>query len=104
MPFAFIGFFLAYKMSGLSINIVLFLLVVLCMVFARNAAMAFNRYLDRDIDKKNKRTQLRDIPQGVIKPKSALIFVIVNASLFIATTYFINSLCFYLSPVALIVI
>ena len=104
MPFAFIGFFLAYKMSGSSINIVLFLLVLLCMVFARNAAMAFNRYLDRDIDKKNKRTQFREIPQGVIKPKSALIFVIVNAVLFTATTYFINSLCFYLSPVALIVI
>ncbi|MBE9469063.1 MAG: 4-hydroxybenzoate octaprenyltransferase [Bacteroidetes bacterium] len=104
MPFAFIGFFLAYKMSGSSINIVLFLLVILCMVFARNAAMAFNRYLDRDIDKENKRTQFREIPQGIIKPKSALIFVIVNAVLFIATTYFINSLCFYLSPVALIVI
>ena len=104
MPFAFIGFFLAYKMSGLSINIILFLLVILSMVFARNAAMAFNRYLDRDIDKKNKRTQFREIPQGVIKPKSALAFVIINSILFITSTYFINNLCFYLSPVALIVI
>ncbi len=104
MPFAFIGFFLACKISGSSISIVLFVLVVLCMVFARNAAMSFNRYLDRDIDKKNKRTQLREIPSGVIKPKSALAFVIINSILFIATTYFINSLCFYLSPVALIVI
>lgn len=104
MPFAFIGFFLAYKMSGSSINLVLFVLVLLCMIFARNAAMAFNRYLDRDIDKKNKRTQFREIPQGVIKPKSALAFVIINSILFITTTYFINNLCFYLSPVALIVI
>ena len=75
------------------------------MIFARSAAMAFNRYIDRDIDKANERTAtVREIPNGTIKPKSALLFVIVNCVLFIATTYFINPLCFYLSPIALLVV
>ena len=75
-----------------------------CMVFARNAAMAFNRYLDRDIDALNPRTAIRDIPSGKISAKSALNFTILNSSLFIATTWFINPLCFYLSPIALLII
>ncbi len=74
------------------------------MVFARSAAMAFNRYLDRDIDARNPRTAVREIPSGVIKPRQALFFVMLNAVLFIASTYFLNPLCFYLSPVALLVI
>ncbi len=75
------------------------------MVFARSAAMAFNRYIDRDIDKANSRTaEVREIPKGIINPKSALNFVFINSLLFIATTYFINPLCFWLSPIALVVI
>lgn len=74
------------------------------MVFARNAAMAFNRYLDRDIDAKNPRTVMRDIPSGKISARATLIFVIVNCVLFIATTYLINPLCFYLSPIAIFVV
>jgi 4-hydroxybenzoate polyprenyltransferase len=75
------------------------------MVFARSAAMAFNRYIDRDIDLKNPRTaQVREIPKGVISPKAALLFVISTSLGFILTTYFINTLCFYLSPIALIVV
>lgn len=105
LPFAVIGFFIAVTQSSEPINWLLFVYVVLCMVFARSAAMAFNRYIDRDIDKKNERTaQVREIPNGSIKPTSALIFVIINCVLFIATTYFINPLCFYLSPVALLVV
>jgi 4-hydroxybenzoate polyprenyltransferase len=74
------------------------------MVFARNAAMGFNRYLDRNIDAANPRTAQREIPAGVISPTKALMFVIANVTLFIATTWTINTLCFYLSPVALLVI
>jgi len=75
------------------------------MIFARSAAMAFNRYIDRDIDKANERTaSVREIPNGNIQPKSALIFVIISSILFISTTFFINELCFYLSPVALLVV
>jgi 4-hydroxybenzoate polyprenyltransferase len=74
------------------------------MVFARNAAMGFNRYLDRHFDKLNPRTALREIPAGILKAKSVLLFVAVNSLLFITTTWFINPLCFYLSPVALFII
>lgn len=75
------------------------------MVFARNAAMAFNRYIDRDIDAANERTaSVREIPRGIIQPRTALFFVILNVLLFIATTYFINTICFYLSFVAVAVI
>ena len=103
MPFAFIGFFLATK--SYEFERITLLYVVLCMVFARSAAMAFNRYIDRDIDSTNPRTaEIREIPNGSIKANSALIFVIINSLLFIAITYFINSLCFALSPIALITI
>ena len=82
----------------------LFILVLLCMVFARSAAMAFNRWLDADFDRKNLRTAAREIPSGIIKPGNALTFIIVCCVLFIAVTFFINRLCFYLSPVALFAI
>lgn len=104
LPFAMLGFFLATLESGRGLDGRLFLLVLLCMVFARSAAMAFNRYLDRDIDVKNPRTAGREIPAGIITPRAALLFVGLNSLLFIATTWFINPLCFYLSPVALLVI
>jgi len=74
------------------------------MVFARSAAMAFNRYLDRRFDALNPRTANREVPAGVIKPGHALVFTVVNSCLFVATTWFINSACFYLSFVALFVI
>ena len=103
MPFAFIGFFLATK--SYEFEWITLLYVVFCMIFARSAAMAFNRYIDRDIDAANSRTaQVREIPNGSIKANSALIFVIINSLLFVTTTYLINSLCFLLSPIALLVI
>ena len=104
LPFAMIGFFLGLMDSTKPFNWLLFVLVILCMVFARNAAMAFNRYLDRNIDAKNPRTSMRDIPAGRVSAREALLFVIVNCVLFIATTYFINNLCFFLSPIALFVV
>jgi 4-hydroxybenzoate polyprenyltransferase len=105
LPFALIGFFLAINTSTVSINWVTLIYVVLCMVFARSAAMAFNRFIDRKIDLANPRTaKVREIPNGTISSKSALIFVIINCVLFVVTTYFLNPLCFYLSPVALAVV
>src|SRR5215203_3030295 len=121
MPFALIGFFVAIthpwqylsdsgEPSSWSVHydasflIKKFILVILCMVFARSAAMAFNRYLDRRWDSLNPRTAIREIPKGIITPKNALLFTIVNCVLFITTTWFINRICFYLSPVALAVV
>src|SRR5687768_18417415 len=141
MPFALIGFFLAffydkytyagfpgwhstifvndglYKEIGLDRHdsdlysivwwkepLIRLVLIILCMVFARSAAMAFNRYLDRDIDALNPRTAIREVPKGIITPKNALVFTIVNCGLFILCTFFINTICFLLSPVALAVV
>jgi 4-hydroxybenzoate polyprenyltransferase len=104
LPFALLGFFLAYLKLGNVFSAKLFGLVLLCMVFARSAAMAFNRYLDREIDKENPRTNNREIPTGVISTNSALLFVILTSLFFIASTWLINPLVFKLSPVALLVI
>jgi 4-hydroxybenzoate polyprenyltransferase len=111
LPFAMIGFFIAVPMANGSMDALWnakmmqkLLLVIICMVTARSAAMAFNRYLDRHFDAKNPRTAIREIPAGILSAESALLFVIVNCILFITATYFINSICFYLSPVALFVI
>jgi 4-hydroxybenzoate polyprenyltransferase len=126
MPFALIGFFLALlnvsntvqwnlnKSIGWGNDItnfvflreyfVKFILVIICMITARSAAMAFNRYLDREFDAKNPRTAIREIPAGIIGANNALRFTILNCILFILATWFINPLCFALSPVALFVI
>lgn len=104
MPFAFIGFFLAITTTENPFSWMKLVFMILCMVFARNSAMAFNRYLDRNFDASNPRTALRDIPAGRIPAKNALLFTLLNCVLFIFTTYFINFICFCLSPVALAVI
>ncbi len=104
LPFALLGYFLAVLEDDFSLSLVKLGLVILCMVFARSAAMAFNRYLDRDIDQLNPRTQNREIPSGAISPKQALRFVFFNSFAFVTCTWFINPLCFYLSPVALLIV
>ncbi len=132
MPFAMIGFFLGitsygyleilYRSDYMSYFVGVsssffdgypksipevagrFLLILVCMITARSAAMAFNRYLDRKFDAQNPRTAIREIPKGIISPDNALRFVIINCIVFIAATFFINRLCFFLSPVALFVI
>jgi 4-hydroxybenzoate polyprenyltransferase len=104
LPFAIIGYLLALMLTDAEFDGKVLLYVLLCMVFARSAAMAFNRYIDRHIDGENPRTAIREIPAGIIKPSSAFAFVLITSGLFVLTTYFINPLCFYLSPVALLVV
>ena len=109
MPFALIGFTMGYLEytkvnSQMLFDWTLLVKIVLCMVFARSAAMAFNRYLDRRFDALNPRTAQREIPAGVIKPGQAMAFTIINCILFVVTTWFINSACFQLSFVALFVV
>jgi len=104
MPFAFIGFFLAVTSTPHPFSWYKLILMILCMIFARNAAMAFNRYLDRHIDTKNPRTANRDIPTGRISANGALLFTLANSLLLIGCTALINRLCFYLSPIALMVV
>ncbi|HVN57523.1 MAG TPA: UbiA-like polyprenyltransferase [Bacteroidales bacterium] len=104
LPFAIIGFTLGITSQEHHFSLKILLLILLCMVFARNAAMGFNRYADRIIDAMNPRTAGREIPSGRINKKAAAAFVAVNAALFIITTGFINRLTLILSPVALAVI
>lgn len=122
LPFALIGFFIGvfqYKQYKLNDSIdwthnmtnfffwsngLKFILVIICMVTARSAAMAFNRWLDKSFDAKNPRTAIREIPAGIISANSALYFVIISCIVFIVSSYFINKICFYLSPIALFVI
>lgn len=78
-----------------------FLLVLAAMVTARNSAMAFNRLADAAIDAQNPRTANRHLPQKILKQKEVLFFIFINSLLFLTVCYFINSLAFYLSPVAL---
>ena len=79
-------------------------LILACMVCARTCAMAFNRIADRKFDALNPRTAGRHLPTGKISLPGAIILCILSAAGFIASAFFINPLCFYLSPVALIVI
>jgi 4-hydroxybenzoate polyprenyltransferase len=132
MPFAMIGFFLGINffrtplkgigawwgtiddlpsaqreaLENLTSNnfLLTLLLILICMVTARSAAMAFNRYLDRNFDARNPRTAIREIPKGIISANNALIFTIVSCVLFVVACFFINKICFFLSPVALFVI
>lgn len=122
MPFAMIGFFLGityapkeiapgsfyrWLVFGREVNfrhLILLVLIVLCMIFARSAAMGFNRWLDKNFDKLNPRTALREIPAGIISANKALWFVVINCTAFIICAALINALCFYLSFVALLVV
>lgn len=102
LPFALVAFLLALKEPGSHFTWILLLQLLGCMVFARNAAMGFNRWADREIDARNPRTAGRDVPAGRISPRQALIFTLVNASLFVAVAWTINPLCGGLSFVALV--
>lgn len=104
MPFALMSFTYALWSTEAEFSWWLLVQVVLCMVFARNVAMGFNRWADRDIDAENPRTADREIPSGAISPRKALAFVIINALLFIVTASTINLLTAILSPIALAVV
>ena len=96
LPFALVGFVLGIHYPGVEFDPTVLVLILLCMVFARSAAMAFNRYADREIDAVNARTRQREIPAGVIPAKAALRFTVFSSISFVVCTYFINPLCFAL--------
>lgn len=107
LPFALTGLVLGFvhtQKQWQAWDLTKLIYVLICMVTARSAAMGFNRWADRNIDARNARTAEREIPKGTISAQAALIFVAINCILFVACTYLINPLCFYLSPVALAVV
>jgi len=79
-------------------------LILAAMVCARTCAMAFNRIVDRKFDAKNPRTANRHLPAGTISLPSAVLLCVLSAAGLFAASYFLNPLCFWLSPVALVVI
>lgn len=105
MPFALLSFTYAWITTEPETNIFLLIAqVVGCMVFARNVAMGFNRWADREIDAANPRTRDREIPAGKISARGAMWFIVVNAALFITLAALINPLCGWLSPLALAIV
>lgn len=102
LPFALIGYAMGVTVAGFNIWVLAG--VLLCMFFARSAAMGFNRWADRRIDARNPRTASREIPAGKISARSALWFTVICCLLFVATAATFNTLTLMLSPVALIVI
>lgn len=99
LPFAFLGAVLAAQ--GMPSGRQIFWIVV-AMVGARSAAMAFNRLVDARYDAENPRTRTRAIPAGLLSPQFVRLFTIVSAGLFFLAAYMLNRLTLLLSPIALI--
>src|SRR5487761_2625100 len=100
LPFALVGVTLASYRRPLHLGQGLW--VVGAFTAARFAAMAFNRIVDRDIDARNPRTAMREIPQGRLSVAEAWGSVVVASALFGFAAWRLNPLCFALSPVALV--
>ncbi len=106
LPFALTGALLAVRDGGLSLGAVEWKLVwiVVAMVGARSAAMAFNRIADAEIDARNPRTGGRHIPAGTLSTGFAWGFVAISSLIFLYAARELNKLCFELAPLALGVI
>lgn len=101
LPFALTGAMLAAR--GLPAWRVLFWIVV-CMVSARSAAMAFNRWADAEIDRHNPRTAMRAIPAGMLSKRYTAAFTVAASAIFVLAASRLNLLALELSPLALVVI
>src|SRR5579875_3869254 len=106
LPFALTGALLAARDSGFRIPDPgwRFLWIVIAMVAARSAAMAFNRILDADIDARNRRTANRHLPAGLLSRRFAWGFTAVSSLVFIWAARQLGFLCFVLAPVALAIL
>jgi 4-hydroxybenzoate polyprenyltransferase len=101
LPFALAAMLWA---AGGSPPLRVWLLILLCMATARNAAMAFNRLVDAGYDARNPRTARRHIPAGILSRGGVAAFCLVNAAIFVAATFFLNTLAFALSLPALVAV
>lgn len=99
LPFALVGVVLASYRRPLRLSDVGW--VILAFTTARFAAMAFNRIVDREIDRRNPRTAMRELPRGTLTVREALIAVVAASGLFVYAASRLNNLCLLLSPVAL---
>jgi 4-hydroxybenzoate polyprenyltransferase len=101
LPFALASMAIAARENGGWPGLKVFSLVLAAMVCARTCAMAFNRIVDRKFDAANPRTAMRHLPSGQISLASAWTLCALSALGLIVASWFLNPLCFYLSPVAL---
>ena len=101
LPFALTGAVLAAN-GWPSLRVIA--LIVLCMVAARTAAMAFNRLVDAEIDAANPRTKMRALPAGMLQRGFVAVFVALSIAVFLVGAALLNRLCLLLSPIALLVI
>ena len=99
LPFAMVGVVLASRVAPVTVSLVGW--VVLAFTAARFAAMGFNRIADRDIDARNPRTAMRELPSGAMSVTEATASVVVASVVFVVAAWRINPLCLALSPVAL---
>ncbi len=104
LPFAASAVVLALAVPHAPLSPLRALAMLACMVAARTAAMAFNRYLDRHIDAQNPRTRGREIPAGVVSPRAALALTLACSALFVAFAAALSPLCAALSPLVLAVL
>lgn len=102
LPFAMVGMVWAAPTGWPGWRV--FLLIVLCMVSARSAAMAYNRIADRDIDAANPRTKTRAIPAGLLTLRQSSVFFYASCVVFFVGAFLLNTLTLALSPVALFTI
>jgi 4-hydroxybenzoate polyprenyltransferase len=104
LPFALASMAIAARDNRGWPGLKKFLLILTAMVCARTCAMAFNRIVDRKFDAANPRTAMRQLPSGQISLASAWTLCLLSAAGLIAASWFLNPVCFYLSPVALFVV
>jgi 4-hydroxybenzoate polyprenyltransferase len=99
LPFALVGALLASYVAPITLPVIVW--VVLAFTSARFAAMGFNRIADREIDARNPRTRTREIPSGAMSVREATIAVVIASVVFVFAAWRLNTLCLWLSPVAL---
>jgi 4-hydroxybenzoate polyprenyltransferase len=95
LPFALSAMILAWQEYDFKFSALI--LILIAMVAARSAAMGFNRIADAEIDKKNPRTAIREIPSGILKRSEAVIFVVLSSAVFILAALLLGKICFILS-------
>jgi 4-hydroxybenzoate polyprenyltransferase len=106
LPFALTGALLAFREGGFSSGLVVHKLmwIVVAMVGARSAAMAFNRLVDSEIDSRNPRTRTRHIPAGLLTEGFSWSFVALSSAIFLFAAGQLNWLCLRLAPIALAIV
>ncbi len=106
LPFALTGALLAFRQSSFTDTRIAWTVrwIVVAMVGARSAAMAFNRLVDAEIDGLNPRTSTRHIPAGLLSRSFGWSFTVVSSAVFLLAAWELNTLCFRLAPLALAVV